>query len=144
MTLFRSGWINYKAPVTEWLFHAQCTLWGNPFFHAKFIMLTYSWETEKTGRSKDGNMCVYITQNKQSKWRINNEAVNISARPLPTNHSLCQKNRAYTNAHIHTYWRMWQVRFKCKAFLLFCLADPPPYFCSPLFCPLSPWKPADV
>ncbi len=74
------------------------------FFHAKFIKLTYSCEMQKTGRREDGNTCVNITQNKLSEWCINNEAVNMCGRPLPTNHSFCQRSRSNTNSHIlHTY-----------------------------------------
>lgn len=63
---------------------------GRLFFHAKFIKLTYSCETQKTGRREDGNTCAYITQNKLSEWSINNGAVNMCARHLPTDHSFCR------------------------------------------------------
>merc|ERR1712035_118827 len=85
---------------------SDCLIHNTPFgetlfFHTKFIKLTYSCETQKTGRRAGRNACVYITQNKLSKWSINNGAVNMCARPLPTNHSLCQGSGANTNPYIH-------------------------------------------
>lgn len=61
MTLFKVDWISHEAFLTEWLFNPRHTLWEILLFYTKFIKLTYSCETEKTGRREDGNMCVYYT-----------------------------------------------------------------------------------
>lgn len=90
------------------------------FFHTKFIKLTYSCETQTTGWCKNGNTCVYITQNKLSKWSIKNEAVNMCARPLPTNHSLGQGSRPSSNSHIHLRGESGDC-FEGRAFVFLCL-----------------------
>lgn len=113
-------------------------------FHTKFIKLTYSCETEKTGRRENGNKCVYITQNKLSRWRINNEAVNMCARPLPTNHSLCQNSGANTNSHIRLRGESGISGFEGRVFVFLCLPASTPCLCCSAFCPVSPQKPADV
>lgn len=130
-----------------WL--SDCLIRNTPcgetlFFRTKFIKLTYSCETPKTGRREDGNTCVYITQNKLSKWSINNRAVNMCARPLPTNCSLCQRNGANTNSHIHLMGESGNSLFEGRAFVFLCLPASPPFFCFSAFCPVSPRKPADV
>lgn len=94
-----------ELAVKRWWL-SDCLIHNTPFgetllFHTKFITLTYSCETEKTGQHEDGNTCVYITQNKLSNWSIDNEAVNMCARPLPTNRSLCQRSESNTNSHIY-------------------------------------------
>lgn len=86
---------------------------GRLFFHAKFIKLTYSCGTQKTGRREDGNTCAYITQNKLSEWSINNGAVNMCARYLPTDHSFGSN----TDSHMHLWGETGNSRFlKAPAF----------------------------
>lgn len=80
--------------------------------------MTYSCETEKTGRCKDGNICVYIIQNKLSKWNINNEAVNV-CQALANKPQFMSEEWGLTSTLTHTYRRKWQLSFEGRTFFCF-------------------------
>lgn len=50
----------------------------------------------------------------------------MCARPLPTNHSLCQSSAANTNSHMHL--RGESGHLKSRAFVFPCLLRPPSVF----------------
>lgn len=88
-------------------------------------------------------MCMYYTK-QAVKWSINNEAVNMCARPLPTNHSLSQGSRANTNSHMHLWGERGNSGFEGREIMFLCLDNSSPSFCFSIFCPVSPQKHADV
>lgn len=87
-------------------------------------------------------MCVCITQNKLSEWSVNNETVNMNARPLPTNHSLCRGSEANNHSHIYLQGEGGNSGFHRQSI---CVSLPSQFYTLPLFFPpVSSKKHADV